>query len=435
MMAESTISGAGQGPWSRSWWAAILLMLGACWLLPHGRLHDYGTVPWFLCGAAVMLGGFFLALRFPPRTAWLFWGVAVMARLVLLFQASGDDIFRYVWEGRLLVAGWNPYLHPPDAAALEPLRDGLWQSVQHKTFTAIYPPLAQWMMAALAAIWASPLFFKLVFALADLAVAGLLVRRFGTERALLYAWNPLVIYSFAGGGHYDSVFILAMVLGWFAWVDGRGTKAAAWLGIAVALKWMALPLLAWVGWRMCVEAWKTRCWRMVLVAAAAGGLPLILSYCALSAWTGEWTLQLHPPKFSQYARSAEFIPGIVGWFWEQSKYHNHWFALPLAVAWGWILLRWRDFARSAEVVFFAALVLTPMLHAWYFTWIIPFAVMTRNRGAIVVTVSAFVYFMLYHHVEAPKGEWLLQPWETALLWLPYVGGFLWSVLKQKETKP
>lgn len=418
-----------------TWGSGAFLILGAYVMLPHGRLHEYGTVPWFLAGAAFMLFGFFLAMQFKPISVWIFWGVAVAARLVLLFQAPGDDIYRYVWEGRMAMAGWNPYLHAPDAVALEPLRDGLWQSVQHKTFTAIYPPLAQWMMAGLAAIWASPFFFKLAFALADLMVAWLLARRFGTGRALFYAWNPLVIYSFAGGGHYDSVFILAMVLGWFAWADGRPFRAAGWLGAAVALKWLALPLLAWVGWRILVDAWRKRQPLPLLVAMVTGALPLALSYVALGLWTREWTLQLHPPKFSQYARSAEFIPGIVGWFWEQSKYHNQWFALPLAGAWIWIILRGRDFARSAEAMFFTALILTPMLHAWYFTWVIPFVVTTRNRGVILVTASSFFYFLLYHHVEAPQGEWLLSSWETALLWLPYVGGFLWSAFKENEDKP
>lgn len=411
-----------------AWFGAVLLLAGALWMLPHGRLHNYGMVPWFLGGATVMLVGFFLSLTFPPHTAWLFWSVALSARVVLLFQSPGDDIYRYVWEGHILLAGWNPYLQAPDAAGLEPLRNGLWQLVQHKTFTAIYPPLAQWVMATLAAIWATPVFFKMVFALADLAVAALLVKRFGIKSSVLYAWNPLVIYSFAGGGHYDSIFILTMVLGWMAWSDGKKISSVCWLGAAVAIKWLALPLLAWVGWRIFVEAWKTRRWSIALLAAVAGCLPLTLSYLALCAWTGEWTLQLYPPKFSQYARSAEFLPEIVGWFWDQSKYHNQWFVLPLALAWAWIILRGRAFARSAEAIFFVALILTPMMHAWYLTWIIPFAVATRNRGTVFVTASGFVYFMLYHHVETPNGEWALRIWETGLLWLPFVLGFLWSAL-------
>lgn len=409
-----------------SWVAAILLLAGALFMLPHGKLHDFGTVPWFLAGAAIMLVGFFGALRFPPQSAALFWAVAGAVRLILLFQTPGDDIYRYVWEGRMLAAGWNPYLHAPDAATLESFRDTLWSSVQHRSFTAIYPPLAQWMMASLAAVWAAPIFFTLVFTLADLAVIGLLVRKFALTPALIYAWNPLVIYSFAGGGHYDSVFILAMVLGWLAWDHGKPTRAAGWLGVAVALKWMALPLLAWVIWQVFQRGWERRQWRSVAQAAGLAFAPLLLSYLALSLWTKEWTLQLYPADFSRFARSAELIPGMVGWFWEQSRFHNQWFALPLAVGWSVLILRGKELAPTAEWMFFLALVLTPMLHAWYFTWMIPFAVQTRNRGTLAVSASAFVYFLLYHHIEAPGGAWRLQPWETALLWLPLVVGFLFS---------
>jgi len=170
----------------------------------------------------------------------------------------------------------------------------------------------------------------------------------------------------------------------------------------------------------------------VIAGALAGALPLAVSYAALRLWTRGWTLQLRLSKFSKYARSAEFLPGRVGWFWEQSKSQNQWFLLPLAAAWIWIIFRWRNFERSAEWLFFFALVLTPMMHAWYLTWIIPFAVHTRNRGAIFVTASAFVYFLLYHRVEGPNGVWQLQAWETALLWLPYSFGFFWSVLLSRR---
>ncbi|MFQ3670996.1 MAG: hypothetical protein SNJ84_06025 [Verrucomicrobiia bacterium] len=405
---------------------------GTLWMLPHGRMHDFGTVPWFLVGAGLMLLGFFVALRFPPRAAWMFWGVALGTRAVLLFQTPGDDIYRYVWEGRLLLGGWNPYLHAPDASVLMPLRDELWSSVQHRSFTAIYPPLAEWLMAGLARIWATPMFFKGAFAVADVAVLWLLDRRFGRPRSLVYAWNPLVIYSFAGGGHYDSFFLLALVLGWFAWRDGHRLQAVFHLGVAVALKWMALPLLAWAGWQMLREVRRPGGLRAVGFAAAIGALPLVLSFLAVGLWTGEWTLQLFPARFSQYARSAEFLPGIVGFFWESSRFHNQWFIIPLAVGWLVVILGGRDITRTAEWLFFLALVLTPMLHAWYFTWLMPLAVATRNRGSLAVTASSFVYFMLYHHVEAPQGAWKLSPWETGFLWLPLVIGFVYSAWRRQE---
>jgi hypothetical protein len=392
------------------------------------------TVLWFLVGAGVLVMGFFLALRCPGPNARVFWGTAIGTRVLLLWQESGADIYRYVWEGRLLLAGWNPYLHAPDSPLLEPLRDAVWASVQHKTFSAIYPPLAEWVFAGMAAIWAAPLFFRIVFLLADIGVVVLLVNRFGRQRALIFAWNPLIIYSFAGGGHYDAFFVLLLVLAWFAWMDQRFLVAITWLGAAVAVKWMALPLLAWAGWQLVVRAWEDKRFGIVITGAVLSVAPLVISYITLSLWTREWTLQLHPPLFSQYARSAEFLPGIIGAFWEQSRYQNHWFAIPLAVAWTVIILRALRFERAAEWIFFSIFVLSPMMHAWYFTWIIPFAVMTRNVGTLAVSASGFVYFLLHLRIDLPGGNWVLTPLETSVLWLPFVVGFLVSAWKIR-TKP
>ena len=401
---------------------ALLLLGGACLMLPFGRLHAYGSVPWFLAGAGLMATGYFWSLREKSIPGWLFWGVAVGVRFLLLWQSPGDDIFRYVWEGRVLLAGYNPYLHSPDASLLETIRGGVWESVQYKSFTAIYPPLAEWSFAVFSGILPVPLFFKFVFAAADLCIVFLLVRAFGRPAALLYAWNPLVIYSFAGGGHFDCIFVLAIVCGWLAWKKEKFLTASLWIGSAIAIKWIALPLVAWMLW---TTLWQ-RGWKQALPSALFAVLPFVVSWTAVGIWTGEWTTQLLPPMFSEYARSAEFLPAIVGWFWEESRYENHLFVLPLAIAWMIVVVRARSFETAAQWIFFLAMIFTPMLHGWYFTWIIPFAVQTRNLGVILLTASGFTYFLLYHYVESPGGIWRLPPWQTALLWLPFVGGFLWS---------
>lgn len=409
-------------PWP--WVASLLMVAGAFLMLPHGRLHDHGTVPWFLTGAGIMLGGFFLALKLMLLDWRMVASVAVLTRLILLWQAPGDDIYRYMWEGRILAAGWNPYLYAPDSAWLESLRNALWGSVQHKTFSAIYPPLAEGVFALLAALSPTVIFFKLSFALADMGTGWLLWRRYGATATVVYLWNPLIIYSFAGGGHYDSLFILAMVLGWLAWDSGRFRSALVWLGIAVALKWMALPVLGWAVW---MTLQKRGIWAGVL-AAIIGFAPFLACWLALSLWTGEWTGRLYPQKFAEYARSTELVPRIVAWFWDESRYHNHWFLPPLAFAWAVFILYVKKFTAAAEWTLFFALILSPLVHAWYFTWIIPFAVATRNRGSLMLTASAFVYFAVYHRSGSQSAGWTFTPLEITLLWLPFVLGFLWTYL-------
>ena len=397
-------------------------------MLPHGSLHQVGNVPPFLLGAALMLTGFFLAL-WSRNTPLLVLGItAVATRALLLWQAPGDDIYRYIWEGKVLLNHLNPYLYAPDAGELVRLRDTLWEAVEHKEFSAIYPPLAEWFFAGLAAVSPTAFFFKLAFTSADLLTGWLLWRRYGGASSLLYLWNPLVIYSFAGGGHYDSLFVLALVLGWQAWDAGKCSRALIWIGGAVALKWMALPILCWAVWQML----RKQGVRAGVWAGLAGVAPLLLSWLAVAWWTGEWTWQLYPQKFTEYARSTELVPRLVGWFWEKSREHNQWFLPPLAVAWALVIFRTKKFVTAAEWAFFFAMILSPLVHAWYFTWLIPFAVASRNRGSILLSASAFVYFVVYHrlHVQPDLG-WAFTPAEIALLWGPFIVGFLWTYYQPK----
>ncbi len=403
------------------------MLAGVSMMLPHGDLHAPGSVPPFLLGAAIMLAGFYLALWVKDAPLFLIGAAAVAVRILLLWQAPGDDIYRYIWEGQLLLHHVNPYLHAPDAMELIPLRDAIWESVQHKTFTAIYPPLAEWSFALLALVSPTVLFFKTAFASVDLLAGALLWRRYGGQGALFYLWNPLVIYSFAGGGHYDSLFILALVLGWLAWEAGKAPSALLWIGAAVALKWGALPILAWTIWRLLRESGL----KAAGVKGLAGVAPLLVSWTLAGLWTGEWTWHLHPEKFTEYARSAELIPRVAGWFWEDSRYHNSWFLPPLAIAWAIVILKARKFVTAAEWSLFLALIFSPLVHAWYFTWLMPFAVASLNRGSLLLSASGFVYFAVYHRM-AEEG-WVFRPWEIMLLWAPFLLGFLWTCLRAQRT--
>ena len=421
---------------ARSWLSGtacgLLLVAGALVMLPNGDLHQLGNVPVFLLGAGLMLVGFFSALGRIKIPLAVIAVTAVAVRLILLWQVPGGDIFRYVWEGKLLLGQINPYLHAPDAPELIPLRNAIWESVEHKTFSAIYPPLAEVVFALLAFVSSSTIFFKLAITAADLLTGGLLWRRFGGRGALLYLWNPLVIYSFAGGGHYDSFFLLALVGGWIAWEAGKTGRAILLIGAAVALKWMALPILAWAVWRILL----TRGPRAGILAGLTGAAPMAISWLAISLWTGEWASRLYPPQFTEYARSTELIPRIVGWLWEESRYHNTWFLPPLAVAWTVVILRAHSFATAAEWALFFALILSPMVHAWYFVWLFPFAVATRNLGTILLSASGFVYFVVYHRLHAePAVGWSFTPLEITLLWMPFVIGFLRTYLRSERPAP
>lgn len=401
--------------------AAILLLAGVVMAMPYGEMGRVGNVPPFLWGMGLMGAGFLVGLRAVSIPPVVFWTVALGTRLILLPMSPGADIYRYIWEGYIQNHGVDPYQSKPNAPELEGLRNETWLHVEQKGIPAIYPPLAQIGFRALSAFSLSVTWFKAAFLLADAATMWLLARRFGMLRTILYAWNPLVIYSFAGGGHYDSWFVFLLVGAWLLWERGstmRGRLAAVFvIGMAVAVKWMCLPVAAWTVWRIGRE----RQWLRAGVAMLVCVVPFALSWFWVTGANGR--VSLVPKDFALYARSAEFLPRIIAAAAPSIAWHNEMLALPLGAACLWIVVRRKDFAVVSEQCFLAILLFSPVVHPWYFTWLIPFAVFTRNAVAVAASLSAFVGFWLYHKIHLPGGEWHQSLWEMGLMWLPLLAGW------------
>ena len=416
--------------------SAVLLLVGALWMVPHGDfLRQPEAVPQFWIGAAVMGVGYSLSWGIGQVGAGWFWAVAILTRLLLLPMHPGDDIWRYIWEGYLQTQGISPYDFPPNAPELLSYRPDWWAQINHPDVSAIYPPITQFGFRILASISPTVWLFKLSFALADLAICGLLSRYAGYSATLLYAWNPLVIYVFAGGGHYDSWFLLPLVAGGLLLMPAKPSARSqsvrhtqpAWrwigsaglVGISIAVKWMSLPILAFLGWRSLLRFGP----RLGMGTLLMGLMPFALAavpFCSPTA------CPLVPTEsvFVAYGRSAELIPFWVEQVWPPSRWENWLFAFPLALVVVWLLLRAKTFQQFTEWYLIALLSLSPIIHAWYFAWLAPFAVVSRNWGTRLVCLSAFIYFVLPHRIALGDSSWYLSRLERWGLWLPFILGLV-----------
>ena len=300
--------------------------------------------------------------------------------------------------------------------------------------------MTQFGFRLLASLTPSVVVFKAAFAAADLGICWLLSRRFGNGATLLYAWNPLVIYSFAGGGHYDSWFLLPLVAAWL-WFErphspaldtpppGHWLGSAFLIGISIAVKWMSLPILGFLAW----QSLRRGQWRLTLGVLLAGALPLTLSalpFCGLQSCplipTGS--------AFVNYGRSAEFIPHLVALVWADSQRINAIFGLPLGLLLIG-LLRWtKGFAGFSEGYLIGLLLLSPIVHGWYVTWLVPFGVASRNLGIRFLSLSALIYFALPHRLALGQTGWTLTPLERWGLWLPLLIGLL-TPFAQRVLRP
>ena len=206
--------------------------------------------------------------------------VAIGMRLVCLARTPplSTDVWRYLWDGRVINAGINPYRYPPQAAraprapedrkppadvrTLRALRDENWRPINYKRVPTIYPPLAQMLFAGLARVrdrdaeafrWAFT-----IFDVASILVLIALLRRTGRpgERVIWYAWCPLSATEVTAGAHVDAfgLFLLLFALLLAARSRARpgpvGGIALAGAVMAKGYALLALPFfLKRGGWR------------------------------------------------------------------------------------------------------------------------------------------------------------------------------------------
>ncbi len=206
------------------------------------------------CAGAVYLAACAIVrhLRTPTRGAlWLVLGVALALRLPVLLAPPflSSDVYRYVWDGRVQAAGINPYRYIPADPALAFLRDTrVYPHINRRDYAhTIYPPMGQVIFRAIAALSPTVIAVKIAMVgFEGLAIACLIrllrIARLPTARVLIYAWNPLAVWAFAGNGHVDAAALGLIAAALLCRVAGRDGLAGAVLAGAVLVKFLPLAI-------------------------------------------------------------------------------------------------------------------------------------------------------------------------------------------------
>ena len=348
------------------------------------------------------------------------WRVALVATPPLL----SDDVNRSVWEGRIQLHGGNPYAWSdrPEAARWTPLRDDVWTGMNHRDYTAIYPPLWQLVARGIAAISDSVVAFKAFLVGCELLALwplATILRRRGRprERLLVLAWSPLALVEIAGGGHNEALGLLLLALSWAAIESGRplASAVAAALGAQVKL----LPAVIALSW-----ARRYRWWH-ALAAAAASALPFLPYLDA----TGEG-LTRSLRSLSRFWRFNEtlFAPLATGFGHEAAVRMGIVLVCALAAGLAW---RRADAAASGLAVTAAVLLLAPNVLPWYALWLLPFLVVRDEPAALLFTGTVGLAYVVYP-------SWLAgEPWRIGWEWraLEYLPCALVALLSRWRAIP
>jgi hypothetical protein len=400
--------------------SAIILLLSAVSagaylaLALTGDLREH--IAWFLTAFAalsvLMLVAWRLVCRDPHSLKWAI-GAALLFRIVAAMgpPALSDDVYRYVWDGRVQVHGFHPYRYAPSDPALADLRDEHWEQINHPELKTIYPPAAQMVFLLLASLGAGPVGMKLFLGLVDFGVVlamGRLLRLAGLprDRLILYAWNPLAVLETAGSGHIEPVGILLVLLA-AGWIIKRRTWLST-LALAVSIQVKLLPLVLVPGQLKRGGRVAALLLPIVVVGLA---LPYALTGPALGSGLMDYAERWERNAFVfagvqwvlERLDTASYLKPAIGALQDRLGdslpwdflYRHVWprdvakLALGLVMAvWIYTVTRRRlDPLQESLLLLGAVILLSPTVHPWYLLWILPFAAARLSWGWLLLCLT------------------------------------------------
>lgn len=248
----------------RTYTLCILLLLVAALVriaiaLPYHQ-QTVAVVSLFLTSFVPYLAGCILVLRTRARSGrwqWLELGLillgALLARALLLpsWPIISGDVWRYLWDARVTLHGYSPYVVIPDDPRLVPLHDPIvYAQMGYHTVPTLYPPAAQAIYLVSYLLAPSNLVvLKAIFMGFDLVTCGMLaflLKRKGLDpaRCIIYAWCPLPIVEFGAQGHIDVAMITFITLTLAcAYSTRRGARVLTGFFLALATLAKLYPIL------------------------------------------------------------------------------------------------------------------------------------------------------------------------------------------------
>ncbi|WP_353779220.1 mannosyltransferase [Winogradskyella sp. 3972H.M.0a.05] len=205
---------------------------------------------------------FYLLIQYTKHNlkllTWLAFGFRAI--FILAIPNLSQDFYRFIWDGRMILEGFNPYLYTPESfitsnqfpvAQAQELYNGMGE-LNGSHFTN-YPPLNQ-LCFAIAALFAS----KSILYSATVMRLIIIAADFGTlyfgkkllkklnlseHNIFWYILNPFIIIELTGNLHFEGVMIFFLIWSLYLLHSGKWKWAAVILACSISVKLIPLMFL------------------------------------------------------------------------------------------------------------------------------------------------------------------------------------------------
>ena len=356
-------------------------------------------------------------------------GVIFRLTLVPHPPVASDDIYRYVWDGRVAQAGINPFQYAPDDPRLAGLQTTeLPALVNFPHMRTIYPPLAQLFFFTSALLFGDSIvgmkFLLVIFECCTILILLLILKqlRMNPGLVLTYAWCPLPIMYFGLDGHIDALAIPFFLLFIYLMLKSKTVTGAFALGLAGLAKLYPLFVVPFL--------WKLESsWKRILIIL----LPILLLVAG-------YLFYLEPTggvfeSFFTFNKRFEFngslftlLYAVIG-----ANEITH-------IVCGVLFLLWiaalafvdRPLLDKLFLAFLGFILVSPSVHPWYLAWLAALVALRWSVAVVVLLATANLSNIVVYQYHA-TGIWQDRPWLVFIEYVPLYALLVWEIAQGQYT--
>lgn len=223
-------------------------------------IERYDHLP-LLSAYCILFAGYFIIYRSSRKHGqliifFLVWAIIFRFIFLAAIPKLSDDIFRFIWDGRLWMHGINPFHIIPTEfinnsdTLPEGIDQELYSRLNSPDYYTIYPPVGQYIFLLTAWLFNDSIFQSIllvrIFILAFEAGTLLLLYhqvkkdKLQVSQFVLYAFNPLVIIELSGNLHLEAGFVFFMLIMLYYMAASRTLPAAIAYGLSICSKLVPL---------------------------------------------------------------------------------------------------------------------------------------------------------------------------------------------------